>query len=129
MSSRRFGHFAGERRRRRDVEFAAVSMGLPDQVLVLVLVVGHDVDWWIGVAQSAGPEIFLSRHVAVAGRTTDRRHQWRAAGFAEVIEDAHDHGALGDEGDDLHVAAAAPAAQRIDLVNARDQSCPRAGTA
>jgi hypothetical protein len=38
-------------------------------------------------------------------------HAWRAAGLAEVLEDAHDHGALGDEGDELHAAAATSAAQ------------------
>ena len=36
--------------------------------------------------------------------------------------------ALGDERDDLHAAAAAPAAQRVDLVDARDLPCPGAGT-
>ena len=38
--------------------------------------------------------------------------------FAEVIEDAHDHGALGDERDELHAVAAAPAAQWVDLLDA-----------
>jgi len=58
-----------------------VASGLPDQVLVLVLVVGHDVDWQIGVARSAGPEIFPSRHVAVAGRAAVRRPPGRATEF------------------------------------------------
>jgi len=37
-------------------------------------------------------------------------HARRTAGFAEVAEDAHDYGALGDEGDQLQVSAAASAA-------------------
>ena len=78
MSSRRSRHFAGERRHRRAVAVGAASVDLPDQVLILVLIVGHDVGR-IGVARSAGPEIFLSRHVAVAGRATDRRHPWCAS--------------------------------------------------
>jgi len=32
-------------------------------------------------------------------------------GSPRVVEDAHDYGALGDEGDELHAAAAAPTAQ------------------
>jgi len=31
-------------------------------------------------------------------------------GSPRVVEDAHDYGALGDEGDELHAAAAAPTA-------------------
>jgi len=42
---------------------------------------------------------------AVAGRAADRRHPGRAAGFAKVVGNAHDHGALCDERDEPHAAA------------------------
>lgn len=55
------------------------------------------------------------------------RPAWRVARLAEVIENAHDHGALDDKGDDLHAAAAARAAQRVDLIDLSNQPCPIAG--
>ena len=35
----------------------------------------------------------------------------------EVVQDASDHGGLGNEGDDLHLFPALPAGQGVDLVD------------
>jgi len=37
-------------------------------------------------------------HRLNARRAADRRHAWCAAGLADALEDAHDYGAVGDEG-------------------------------
>ena len=87
-----------------------MGSGLPEQVLVLVPIVGHDIDRRIELARPAGVEVIPLLHLSVS-RTTDRRHPWCATfEFAEVIENAHNHGALGDEGDQAHAATAASAA-------------------
>ncbi len=59
-------------------------------------------------------------------RTESARGKESSAPIAvlEVIEDAH--GALGDERDQLHAAAAASAAQRVGPVDAGEQRCPGA---
>ena len=58
---------------------------LPDQVLALVFVVGHNVDWRIGVLRSAGPEIFPLPHGIGFRSAADRRHVRRTARSADVI--------------------------------------------
>jgi hypothetical protein len=84
---------------------------LPDRDLVVIRVVGHDFDDGpTSVVCARGPQVIPWLHHLAIVRITDRRHRWNAAGFAKVIEGARDHGALGDEGDQAHAAAAAPSA-------------------
>lgn len=42
----------------------------------------------------------------------------------EVIDDAVNHGIVGDEGDDAHLSTALRADQRVDFKNLADHLCP-----
>jgi hypothetical protein len=45
-------------------------------------------------------------------------------GQPEMVEDALDGERVGDEGDELHLLAAAGAGEGVDRVNLCDQACP-----
>lgn len=97
------------------------------QTRVLVFLVGHKVCGRIWVLRSEGPEIFPLLHRIGFRRAADRCFARRSAGFADLIEDARDHGALGDESNQLPGAVAASAAQRGGIKDAGDQVLPTLG--
>jgi len=96
-----------------------VRSRLPDQILALVLNVGHSVDVRTDVVRSAGSKVIALLHRS-AGSAAHLRCARRTARLVEVIENAHNHGALVDAGDQTHAAAAAPAAQRVGIKDALD---------